>query len=140
VNRRQTKAAKRTGRAVAAEAAPTGSSDAPSAGGPRPAPTLAGFQRTIEATYLERDRRRGLAGTFVWFVEEVGELARAIKRGEPENLREEFGDVLAWLATLASLSGVDLADASRAYADGCPACHRSPCVCPQPATPIGPTT
>jgi NTP pyrophosphatase (non-canonical NTP hydrolase) len=101
-------------------------------------PTIAGFQRAIEATYLERDRSRGLAGTFVWFVEEVGELARALKRGEPENLREEFGDVLAWLSTLASLCGVDLADASRAYANGCPTCHHAPCTCPMKATPVGP--
>ena len=100
--------------------------------------TIAGFQRAIEAAYLARDRRRGLAGTFVWFAEEVGELARALKKGEPGNLREEFGDVLAWLASLASLAGVDLADAARAYAAGCPACHRSPCTCPQPPTPVGP--
>ena len=101
-------------------------------------PTIAAFQKAIEAAYLERDRRRGLAGTFVWFVEEVGELARALKRGDRDNLREEFGDVLAWLATLASLAGVDLAEASTAYADGCPTCHRAPCTCPQRPTPIGP--
>jgi NTP pyrophosphatase (non-canonical NTP hydrolase) len=100
--------------------------------------TLAGFQGAIEATYLERDRRRGLAGTFVWFVEEVGELARAIKRGERENLREEFADVLAWLSTLASLSGVDLADAATIYAHGCPTCHGAPCTCPMRTTPVGP--
>ena len=101
-------------------------------------PTIAGFQRAIEATYLARDRARGLAGTFVWFVEEVGELARALKRDDPENLREEFGDVLAWLSTLASLAGVDLSEASRAYASGCPSCRRAPCTCPLKTTPIGP--
>jgi NTP pyrophosphatase (non-canonical NTP hydrolase) len=97
--------------------------------------TIAGFQRTLEATYLARDRRRGLAGTFVWFTEEVGELARALKKGDPENLREEFGDVLAWLSTLASLAGVDLAEAARASAR---ACHAAPCTCPMATTPIGP--
>jgi NTP pyrophosphatase (non-canonical NTP hydrolase) len=101
--------------------------------GPSPSPrtTLAEFQRRIEATFLERDRRRGLEGTFLWFVEEVGELARALKKGDPENLREEFADVLAWLATLASIAGVDLASAAEAYADGCPSCHASPCRCPE---------
>ena len=93
--------------------------------------TIRDFQRTIEATYLERDRARGVSGTFLWFVEEVGELARALKKGEPENLREEFADVLAWLSTLASLSGVDLAEAAAAYAKGCPSCEKSPCACPQ---------
>ncbi|MCC7137389.1 MAG: nucleotide pyrophosphohydrolase [Planctomycetes bacterium] len=101
-------------------------------------PSVASFQRSIEATFLERDRRRGLAGTFVWFVEEVGELARALKKGEPENLREEFGDVLAWLSSLASLAGVDLAQAAAPYRDGCPSCHRRPCGCPLKATPVGP--
>lgn len=100
--------------------------------------TIAGFQRAVEAAYLARDRRRGLAGTFVWFTEEVGELARAVKKGERANLLEEFGDVLAWLSSLASLAGVDLAEAAAAYAAGCPACHRAPCTCPMPTTPIGP--
>lgn len=93
--------------------------------------SIAAFQRTIEATFLARDRARGTAATFVWFVEEVGELARAIKKGERENLEEEFGDVLAWLSTLASLSGIDLARAAEAYRAGCPTCHGVPCGCPR---------
>lgn len=97
---------------------------------PTPVPSIRDFQDAIEATYLERDRRRGTAGTFLWFAEEVGELARAIKKGERENLVEEFGDVLAWLSTLASLCRVDLATAAATYLDGCPTCHRRPCACP----------
>jgi NTP pyrophosphatase (non-canonical NTP hydrolase) len=96
-----------------------------------PATTIAEFQRRIEAAYLDRDRRRGLEGTFLWFVEEVGELARALKRGDRENLREEFADCLAWLSTLASIAGVDLAEASEAYARGCPSCASTPCRCPE---------
>ena len=92
--------------------------------------TIAAFQRTIEATFLARDRARGTAATFVWFVEEVGELARALKKGERANLEEEFGDVLAWLSTLASLAGIDLARAAEAYRGGCPSCHGTPCACP----------
>ena len=95
-----------------------------------PDPTIEGFQRTIEATFLERDRRRGMERTWLWFSEEVGELARALKRGERANLVEEFGDVLAWLSTLASLSGVQLAEAAAPYLSGCPTCHRTPCSCP----------
>jgi NTP pyrophosphatase (non-canonical NTP hydrolase) len=93
--------------------------------------TIAEFQRRIEAAFLERDRRRGVEGTFLWFAEEVGELARALKKGDPENLREEFADVLAWLSTLASLTGVDLAAAADAYAAGCPSCEAAPCRCPE---------
>ncbi len=92
---------------------------------------LAAFQRLIESIYFERDSARGLHGTFMWFAEEVGELTRALRRGERDNLEEEFADVLAWLATLASIAGVDLeAAARRKYARGCPRCHATPCACP----------
>jgi NTP pyrophosphatase (non-canonical NTP hydrolase) len=91
--------------------------------------TLAGFQALVEAIYGERDRARGRDGTFLWFVEEVGELARALKRGERANLHEEFADVLAWLATLASLARIDLETAARRYAAGCPYCLKTPCAC-----------
>jgi NTP pyrophosphatase (non-canonical NTP hydrolase) len=89
------------------------------------------FQRLIESIYLDRDRARGVPGTTLWFVEEVGELVRAIRRGERKNLEEEFADVYAWLATLASLHGVDLDELGRRkYGEGCPRCHRAPCACP----------
>jgi NTP pyrophosphatase (non-canonical NTP hydrolase) len=90
------------------------------------------FQKLIEDVYGSKDRARGLAGTFLWFVEETGELARALKRGEPNspNLREEFADVFAWLSTLASIAGVDLAAAAlEKYGKGCPRCAASPCAC-----------
>ena len=91
------------------------------------------FQQLIESIYLERDRARGLQGTLLWFVEEVGELVRALRRGERHNLEEEFGDCLAWLVTLASISGVDMEDVAFAkYGEGCPRCLAAPCGCPHP--------
>jgi NTP pyrophosphatase (non-canonical NTP hydrolase) len=91
------------------------------------------FQQLIEDLYFERDAERGVPGTLLWFVEEVGELVRAIRRREPANLAEEFGDVYAWLATLASLHGLDLeAIARRKYGAGCPRCKATPCGCPHP--------
>lgn len=88
------------------------------------------FQSLIERIYLTRDTARGVPGTLLWFVEEVGELVRAIRRGERENLKEEFADVYAWLATLASLHGLDLEGLGRAkYGRGCPKCGREPCAC-----------
>jgi NTP pyrophosphatase (non-canonical NTP hydrolase) len=90
---------------------------------------LAAFQRLIERIYGERDRARGLTSTFMWFTEEVGELARALRGGERAALAEEFADVLAWLATLASIAGVDLEAAARRYAQGCPRCRGIPCAC-----------
>ena len=95
---------------------------------------LEGFQRVIEDLYGDRDGARGIDGTFVWFVEEVGELARALKGNDPVTLREEFADVLAWLTTLASLAGVEMKTAARRYAEGCPRCHASPCACPRKRT------
>ena len=88
------------------------------------------FQKRIEAIYFERDSARGLAGTHMWFCEEVGELTRALRRGHKHELAGEFADVLAWLSTLASLSGIDLEEAARAkYAEGCPRCRAVPCAC-----------
>jgi NTP pyrophosphatase (non-canonical NTP hydrolase) len=91
---------------------------------------LADFQRQMRALYGDRDRARGLARTFAWFTEECGELSRAIFRGTDEQRREEFADVLAWLASLAEQAGVDLAQASKRYAGGCPRCGGTPCDCP----------
>jgi NTP pyrophosphatase (non-canonical NTP hydrolase) len=93
--------------------------------------TLDEFQKQVERIYFERDSARGVAGTFMWFLEEVGELAHALRQGEGENLKEEFADVLAWLSTLASISGVRLSDAARRYAQGCPYCQQAPCSCPR---------
>ena len=88
------------------------------------------FQRRIEEIYFARDSARGLAGTHMWFCEEVGELTRALRRGQKHELEGEFADVLAWLATLASIAGVDLEAAARKkYESGCPRCRGTPCTC-----------
>jgi NTP pyrophosphatase (non-canonical NTP hydrolase) len=87
------------------------------------------LQHTLRRTYYQRDSKRGRDATFRWLTEEVGELARALRHGEHDALVHEFSDVLAWLASLANLSGVDLEEATARYASGCPKCGRSPCVC-----------
>ena len=89
-----------------------------------------GFQKLIETIYLQRDQGRGVEGSVLWFVEEVGELVRAIRRGERDNLEEEFADVYAWLVTLASMHEIDLdAIGLRKYRRGCPRCSSTPCAC-----------
>jgi len=90
---------------------------------------IAELQADLRRTYVERDARRGRDATFRWMTEEVGELARAIRTGDRENLVHEFGDVLAWLTSLANLTDVDLEEAAARYANGCPRCGASPCVC-----------
>ncbi len=85
---------------------------------------IADFQRMIDDRYGPTDRARGAPATFLWFTEEVGELAQAIAEdergdGDRANLAAEFADVLAWLTTLANIKDVDLTEAIRAkYLDG----------------------
>lgn len=73
--------------------------------------TISAFQQHIRDRYLETDQKRGQAATFVWFIEEVGELATALNGNDAKNREEEFADVVAWLCTLANVAGVDLAKA-----------------------------
>ena len=87
------------------------------------------LQTSLRRTYYQRDAKRGRDATFRWLTEEVGELAKALRHGDHDELAHEFSDVLAWLASLANLAGVDLQDAVSRYADGCPKCGASPCRC-----------
>ena len=92
--------------------------------------TLAQVQQIIREIYGAKDQKRGVEGTFMWFMQEVGELATALRGGDHQEQILEFADVLAWLATLANNVGVDLEEAMRLkYGDGCPGCRRTPCVC-----------
>jgi NTP pyrophosphatase (non-canonical NTP hydrolase) len=92
--------------------------------------TLSQLQQLIRATYGSKDRRRGVEGTFMWFMEEVGELSAALRGGTPEEQALEFADVLAWLATLANGVDVDLdAAIQKKYGQGCPGCGQTPCAC-----------
>lgn len=92
--------------------------------------TIREFQALIEEIYLAKDRDRGIPANIAWLVEEVGELARALRRGGIEEAAGEFADVLAWLCTIASIAGVDVEEAAaRKYAHGCPKCRTRPCSC-----------
>ena len=92
--------------------------------------TIEAFQKHIHDRYFDADSARGTAATFLWFIEEIGELATALHTAQrtgkdrssltisagdaPSNgLDEEFADVLAWLCTLANINHVNLADAVR---------------------------
>jgi NTP pyrophosphatase (non-canonical NTP hydrolase) len=98
--------------------------------------TLADFQQLIRNMYIEKDVARGIDGTFMWLIEEVGELASALRNGTHEERSHEFADVLAWLATIANVAGVDLTEAvMRKYGRGCPGCGRFVCTCPDAGKP-----
>ena len=80
--------------------------------------TLRQFQEFIRRKYYARDSRRGTPGTFMWFIEEVGELATALAGEDRDDKAEEFADVLAWMCTLANINNVDLAEAVEKYTAG----------------------
>ncbi|HHI00078.1 MAG TPA: nucleotide pyrophosphohydrolase, partial [Thermococcus litoralis] len=81
------------------------------------------FQEMIRDIYFHKDSKRGVERTFLWFVEEIGELSEAIRKNDREAMEEEFADVLAWLASLANLVGVDLEEAAKKkYPGVCPYC------------------
>jgi NTP pyrophosphatase (non-canonical NTP hydrolase) len=73
------------------------------------------FQSIISKKYEKRDRQRGIPATFMWFIEEVGELATALASNDQKNKEEEFADVFAWLCTLANITDVDLEKACDKY-------------------------
>jgi NTP pyrophosphatase (non-canonical NTP hydrolase) len=99
---------------------------------PKPDVSLLDFQKLIHDMYFEKDVERGVSGTFMWLMEEVGELASALRSGHDRaNLEEEFADVFAWLTTIANVAGVDLSAAiQRKYGQGCPGCSKFVCSCP----------
>ncbi len=90
---------------------------------------LSELQDVIERTFGDRDRARGVSASVAWLAEEVGELAQAVRKGSREQQVHEFGDVIAWVATLANQMGVDLTEAVQRYANGCPRCSSVPCAC-----------
>src|SRR5271163_137771 len=92
--------------------------------------TLSAVQRMILQMYGQKDAARGDAATFLWLTEEFGELASALRSGTRDELAAELADVLAWLAALANIRGIELEEAvMRKYGQACPGCGAVPCAC-----------
>lgn len=97
---------------------------------------IADFQELIRKMYFEKDAARGVDATFMWLMEEVGELAAALREGTQEELAAEFADVIAWLVTIANVREIDLTAALEAkYGAGCPGCGKLVCACPEGVKP-----
>ena len=88
------------------------------------------LQLLMERTYGERDRARGIAATVAWLAEEMGELAKAVRKGSREEQVHELADTLAWLASLANQLGISFEESFARYLEGCPRCAAVPCRCP----------
>ena len=98
--------------------------------------SLRDLQELIHTMYYDKDAARGAEATFLWFTEEIGELATALRNGSDEELQAEFADVLAWLVTLANIKRVDLTQAvAQKYGSGCPGCGKLICQCPDSEKP-----
>ena len=92
--------------------------------------TFKELQELIERMYSDKDRERGTPATYLWFMEEIGELAAALREGSRKDVEEEFADVLAWLVTLANINDIDLTKAMHdKYGNGCPGCGKLVCAC-----------
>lgn len=98
------------------------------------------FQQLMKALYFERDKNRGFSKIFLWIIEEVGELAEALRKYQEKNEDEnedqlkdialEIADVVAWIASLANVLDIDLEKALyEKYPLFCPKCGENPCSC-----------
>ena len=88
------------------------------------------FQEMMRRLYFHRDAERGVKGTYNWLADELEELGEALKGEHMEAIEEEFADVIAWLASLANITGIDLESAALKKYDGkCPKCRQTPCQC-----------
>ena len=84
----------------------------------------------MKRLYFHRDSERGVKGTYEWLADELQELCEALEEGDKEAAEKEFADVIAWLASLANITGIDLEKAAvNKYSDKCPKCQQSPCHC-----------
>ncbi|MDO5579831.1 MAG: MazG nucleotide pyrophosphohydrolase domain-containing protein [Planctomycetia bacterium] len=98
--------------------------------------TFSSFQKLICDMYSRKDIERGVDGTFMWLMEEIGELSSALRSGSKEELEGEFADVIAWLTTIANVKGIDLTESlMKKYGSGCPGCGQLICTCPDSEKP-----
>jgi NTP pyrophosphatase (non-canonical NTP hydrolase) len=84
----------------------------------------------MKRLYFQKDTERGVDDTLKWLGDELEELKLALNGTDKEAIEKEFADVIAWLASLANITGVDLEKAAlNKYNNKCPKCNQSPCQC-----------
>jgi NTP pyrophosphatase (non-canonical NTP hydrolase) len=88
------------------------------------------FQQMMHRLCFHRDSKRGVKGTYNWLVDEVQELGEALQNNDKLALESEFADVIAWLASLANVTNINLEKAALTkYNSKCPKCQSMPCKC-----------
>jgi NTP pyrophosphatase (non-canonical NTP hydrolase) len=90
------------------------------------------FQELIRNLYFKKDSKRGINSTFMWLVEEIGELATLLNKKliDSANISEELADIIAWTTSIANLMEIDLEKAlALKYPGKCKKCNANPCQC-----------
>ena len=93
---------------------------------------LSDFQNLIKDLYLQNDKERGIRSSFIWLVEEIGELATLINSKNIDKIKvtEELADVIAWAISIANILDIDIEKALYdKYPNQCKKCSSSPCKC-----------
>lgn len=72
------------------------------------------LQDDLAVRFAARDRDSGASFLALVLMEEIGELAEAIRRGETENAQKECADVAFMAFSIANVLDVDLEQAIRA--------------------------
>lgn len=72
------------------------------------------LQADLAARFSERDRQSGASFLVLVLMEEVGELAEAIRRGEKAEAQAEVADVAFMALSIANVLGADVEPAIRA--------------------------
>ena len=90
------------------------------------------FQKLMKDLYFHKDCKRGVEKTFIWLMEEIGELATILKEKDinKETASEELADLIAWSCSLANVLDIDLEPALlKKYPNKCGKCNQNPCNC-----------
>ena len=102
----------------------------PEASSPSSGISLEGFQELIRRMYFEKDAARRNRRDIHVADGRSRRIGCGVRNGSHEERLLEFADVLAWLATIANVAGVDLGEAvRRKYGAGCPGCGQFVCRC-----------
>lgn len=66
------------------------------------------FQKLMKKKFYEKDKKMGVIFLLTVFIEEVGELSRAIRKGSKKEIEEEISDVFFTLISIANLLHVKI--------------------------------
>ncbi|NVM17787.1 MAG: nucleotide pyrophosphohydrolase [Candidatus Lokiarchaeota archaeon] len=93
---------------------------------------ISNFQDLLKDLYLQKDLDRGVKSTFIWLIEEMGELATLLNSTgiDKKKVSEELADIIAWAISIANILDIDIEEALfNKYPNKCKKCSSSPCIC-----------